>query len=93
MDIVVVAKAIEARGCGDLAHRSISTMGQIFRYAVANGLASRNPVSGVKPSDILKEVQEHNFARIGEKDLPRLLQGIEFYRGTAITRLALSSWQ
>jgi integrase len=89
MEIVEVAKAIETRGCGDLAHRSVSTMGQIFRYAIANGLATSNPVSGVKPSDILKEVKEHNFARIGEKDVPRLMRAIEFYRGTPITRLAL----
>jgi hypothetical protein len=60
MKIVEVAKAIEERGCGDLAHRSISTMGQIFRFAVANGIAKRNPVSDVKPRDILKEVTEHN---------------------------------
>ncbi len=89
MEIVEVAKAIEERGCGDLAHRSIGTMGQIFRFAVANGFAKRNPVSDVKPRDILKEVAEHNFARIDQKELPDLMRGIEFYYGTAITRFAL----
>lgn len=64
-------------------------MGQIFRFAVANGFAKRNPGSDVKPRDILKEVAEHNFARIDQKELPDLMRGIEFYRGTAITRFAL----
>ena len=88
-EIVAMAKAIEARGAGDLAKRSLNTTGQIFRYAIAHGLAQRNPVSDIKPRDILKETREKNFARIEQKELPALLRAIEFYRGTPVTRLAL----
>src|SRR5258705_1863608 len=34
-DVVAVVKAIEQRGARDLAKRSLETMGQIFRYAIA----------------------------------------------------------
>lgn len=88
-EIVAMAKAIEARGAGDLAKRSLNTTGQIFRYAIAHGLAQRNPVSDIKPRDILKETHERNFARIDQKELPALLRAIEFYRGAPVTRLAL----
>jgi integrase len=74
---------------GDLAKRSLNTTGQIFRYAIAHGFAQRNPVSDIKPRDILKETHEKNFARIDQKELPALLRAIEFYRGTPVTRLAL----
>lgn len=84
-----MAKEIEARGAGDLARRSLNTTGQIFRYAMADGFAQRNPVSDIKPRDILKETHEKNFARIDQKELPALLRAIEFYRGTPVTRLAL----
>jgi integrase len=88
-EIVAMAKAIEARGAGDLARRSLNTTGQIFRYAIAHGLAARNPVSDIKPRDILKEIREKNFARIDQKELPTLLRAMEYYRGTAITRIAI----
>jgi len=88
-EIVAMAQAIEARGAGDLAKRSLNTTGQIFRFAIANGFAKRNPVSDIRPRDILKKTTEKNFARIEQKELPGLMRAIEFYRGTPVTRLAL----
>lgn len=89
LEVVAMAKAIEGRGAGDLAKRSLNTTSQIFRYAIAHGFAQRNPVSDIKPRDILKETTEKNFARIEQKELPALLRAIEFYRGAPVTRLAL----
>jgi integrase len=88
-ELVVMAKAIEARGAGDLAKRALENVGQIFRYAIANGYAKRNPASEIHPSDILKPTHKTNLARIGAKELPALLRAIEVYQGKQVTRLAI----
>jgi integrase len=88
-DIVAMAKAIDARGTGDLAKRALETTGQIFRYAISHGYARRNPAAEIKPGDILKPPRKVNFARVDAKDLPGLLRSIEIYEGTQVTRLAL----
>ena len=60
-----------------------------MRYAVAHGLADRNPVSDVKPGDVLKARRQVNFARIEVTELPELLRCIEAYRGSPYTRLSM----
>jgi len=61
----------------------------VFRYAIAHGLAKRNPATEFKPSDVLPSRQKQNLARIDVKELPLLLRHIEGYKGAATTRLAI----
>jgi integrase len=84
-----MVQAVEKRGARDIAKRSLETTGQIFRYAIAHGYASRNPATEIRPSDILKTSQRVNYARIDAKELPNLLRQIEVYPGTHVTRLAI----
>jgi integrase len=86
---VAMVKSIQDRGKLDIAKRALETTGQIFRYAVAHGLAQRNPANNIKPSDILKSRQKENHARVDARDLPSLLRAIEVYRGKHVTRLAM----
>ena len=88
-ELVKIAKAIEGRGALDIAKRALETTGQIFRYAIANGYAQRNPASDIRPSDVLKPTTKVNYARIDAKELPALLSKIEVYQGVQITRLAM----
>jgi hypothetical protein len=44
--------AIEGRGVRDVAKRAYETTGQIFRYAIAHGITSRNRAWDFKPSDL-----------------------------------------
>jgi integrase len=88
-EIVRMVKAIQDRGKLDIAKRALETTGQIFRYAVAHGLAQRNPASEIKPGDILKSRQKENHARVDAKELPALLRAIEVYQGKHVTRLAM----
>lgn len=46
--LVAMAKKIESRGAVDIAKRAWQTCGQIFEYAVAHGLAERNPARDVR---------------------------------------------
>jgi len=88
-ELVRLARHIESRGAVDIAKRALETAGQIFRFGIANGYAQRNPVSDIRPSDVLKPTKKVNYARIDVKDLPQLLTKIEVYQGTHITRLAM----
>jgi integrase len=88
-EIVEVALAIQERGAVDLAHRSLHTMGQIFRYGIARGYNRRNPVAEIKGSDFLKGVDSRNFARVGQSELPDLLLEIERYVGFPTTRIVI----
>lgn len=88
-EIVALAKAIEKRGARDIAKRALETAGQVFRYAIAHGLAERNPATAIRPRDILKATRKVNYARIDAKELPRLLKQIEIYQGRQLTRLAM----
>jgi integrase len=88
-DLVAMVKAVEARGVGDMAKRSLETVGQIFRFAIAHGYTKRNPTAEIKPRDVLKPTKKVNLARVDVKDLPDLLRAIEIYRGKVLTRLAM----
>jgi hypothetical protein len=68
-ELVDMAKAIEKRGAGELAKRSLQTCSQIFRYAIANSKARRNPAKDIVPSDILKARKVENYARVGIVEL------------------------
>ena len=91
--VVTCVKKIEARGAVDLAKKKLITINQIFRYAVAHGLAERNPAADVRPSDILPQTKKKNYARIDARDLPKLMRDINGYRdefrGGGLTRLAM----
>jgi len=88
-DIRNLMLTVESRGARDVAKRAHETTGQVFRYAIARGIANRNPAADFKPKDILAEAKEENFARIDAKELPDLLARMESYDGDALTRLAM----
>ncbi len=88
-ELVAMTKAIEQRGARDIAKRALETTGQVFRFAIAHGYATRNPASEIRPSDILKSARKINYARVDARELPELLRAIEVYQGTHVTRLAL----
>jgi hypothetical protein len=88
-DIRELMLAIERRDARDVAKRAYENTGQIFRYAVARGIASRNPATDFKPRDILAEARTENRARVDARELPELLAKMDDYNGGAITRFAM----
>lgn len=88
-EIAAVALAIQERGALDLAHRSLNTMSQIFRYGIANGFCRRNPAADIKAGDFLKGTNPKNFARVEQKEIPDLLRAIDHYKGMPVTRILL----
>lgn len=89
-DIMQMVKAINAAGKRETARRTFSTVGRIFRYAVAHDLVERNPASDVKLADFLPSADTRHFACLKDpKAIGGLMRAIDEYEGSPITRLAL----
>lgn len=69
-EFLAVARRLETRGLVDAAHRSMQLCGQIMRFAVAEGLVSRDPVGDLRGA--LQSVKTEHMAsttdpvRVGE---------------------------
>ncbi|MDP3280794.1 MAG: tyrosine-type recombinase/integrase [Nitrosomonas sp.] len=87
--LIAMVRKVESRGALDIAKRVLTMCGQVMRYAVAHGLAERNPAADIKPADVLKPAKKANHARLSEKELPELLRKIDAYDGQPLTRFAL----
>lgn len=81
-------RRIENRGALETAHRIYQICGQIFRYAVATGRASRDPTGDLKGALPPAKVKHHSTiiepSKIGE-----LLRVIDGYEGFFVTKCAL----
>lgn len=88
-ELVAMVKKISDRGAVDIAKRAYQTCSQVFRYAVAHGLAQRNPAADVKPGDVLPARRQEHYSRVDSRELPALLRHIEAYQGSVTTRLAM----
>ena len=81
-------RKIEARGSIDTAHRAKQICGQIFRYAVAVGLAERDVTADLRGA--LTEIPKAHFAAITEpKQAGELMRAIFHYTGHPGTIAAL----
>ncbi|WP_199508341.1 MULTISPECIES: tyrosine-type recombinase/integrase [unclassified Psychrobacter] len=86
-DVLAIGKAIEKRGASDMAKRTIREIGQVFKYAIRNGLAMHNPATDL--TEAIKPRKAGNHARITSQQLPKLLQDIEAYGGDMLVKLGL----
>lgn len=87
-DILATVQKIEDRGARDSAHRVKQICGQVFRYAVASGLASRDVTADLKGA--LAVPEKGHFAAITEpKQVGALLRSIHGYQGHAYATAAL----
>lgn len=86
-ELLAVLRTIENRDAIDIAKRLLQTCGQIFRYGVATGRASRDISADLKGA--LKTRKQTNFARLKEDELPQFLATLEAYDGELQTKLAI----
>jgi integrase len=83
-----VVRKIEARGSIDTAHRAKQVCGQIFRYAVAVGLAERDVTADLRGA--IASIPESHFAAITEPKMAgQLMRSIFDYSGHPGTVVAL----
>lgn len=86
-EILTVLRIVESSGALEMTRRVAHIIGQVFMYAIATGLAERNPVNDVRGA--LKSPVVKHRAYLKEKDLPAYLGRLRSYVGTPLTRLAL----
>lgn len=86
--LLATLRRIENRGAHETAHRCRALAGQIMRYAIACGLAERDPAADLRGA--LTPVKPRPMPAITEpKLLGELLRAIEGYQGSFPVRVAL----
>ena len=73
--LLQVIRKIENRGAHELAKRQLQKCGEIFRFAIAEGKAVRDPSNDIK--EALKPVKKEHFAALDIKDLPEFLAAVD----------------
>ncbi len=87
-EVLAVLRPIESRGMNETTHRALQRCGQIFRYAIATGRATRDITSDLRGA--LAPVVVENRAPITEPaKIGALLRAIDDYIGHPTTLMAL----
>jgi integrase len=87
-EVLGVLRRIEARGARETAHRALSNISQVFRYAVATGRADADPTRDLRGA--LEPVRAAHHAALTDPDrVGAMLRALADYRGTPIVRAAL----
>jgi integrase len=87
-ELLAVLRKVEKRGALEIAKRLRQTVGQVFRYGIVTGRATRDPSVDLKGALKASGRQAHHKA-LPREDLPKFLQALSNYDGEARTRLAL----
>ena len=88
IELLAAVRQVEERGALDVAHRVLTTAGQVWRYAVATGRAARDVSADIKGA--LKPHHGKHFAAITDPvKLGELIRVIRGYQGGPIVRAAL----
>lgn len=87
-EVFDVIRRIEARGTLDTAHRAKQNCGQVFRYAVATGRATRDVTADLRGA--LPPIQQKHFAAITDPGkVGELLRAFDAFGGTFPVHCAL----
>lgn len=87
-ELLATVNRIVDRGAVESAHRVLQNCGQVFRYAIATGRATRNPAADLR--DALPPVKPGHHASLTDPSaVGALLRAIDGYSGSFVTRCAL----
>jgi len=88
-ELLSVMRRIESRGAIDTAHRSLTTCGMVFQYAVGTGRAPRDPSQDIRSVLKPRPAKKHFAAALEPAHIGALLRQFETYEGNIIVRSAL----
>lgn len=86
--ILAALRKVEDRGAFEIAKRLRQTVGQIMRYGIATGRASRDPAADLKGA-MKPSPRVRHMAALRDKDLPEFFAKLEVYDGDIKTRWAI----
>lgn len=87
-EMLIVFRRVEERGVIETAHRARESCGQVFRFAVAEGIAMSDPTRDLKDA-LSKPISKPMAAIVKPGELAPLLRAIHGYQGSLIVRTAL----
>ena len=87
-EILDAVRPFERAKNHEKAHRTLQFIGQVFRFAVANQLAPRDPTRDLRGA-LVNHKPKHLAAILEPKRVGELLRAIDGYEGQAATLLAL----
>jgi integrase len=88
IELLATVRRVEERGALDVAHRVLTTAGQVWRYAVATGRTPRDITADIRGA--LKPHHGKHFAAITDPlKLGELIRVIRGYQGGPIVRATL----
>lgn len=79
-ELLAVLKRIEARGANETAHRVKARVGQVFRYAIAHGTATRDPSADLRGA-LAPVVSKSHAAITDPAKVGELLRALDDYAG------------
>lgn len=90
IDVLKAVRPFEAAKNDEKAHRALQFVGSVFRYAVANQLATGDPTRDLRGA-LARRKPKHHAAILDPRHVGSLLRAIECYEGQGlpITRIAL----
>lgn len=89
-DIINILKIMMERNVKNSTQKVYQQIGKTFKYAVAHGIADRNPCSDFDISEIVGKSNEQHYPTItDDKGIKNLLISIKEYGGELSTRYAL----
>jgi len=86
--VLETLRKVEAKGNYETARRLRSTIGTVFRFAIANGLAENDPTFALRDALITPKVKPR-AAITDKKALGGLMRAIDGFDGQITTRIAL----
>lgn len=87
-EVLRCLRKVEARGTHETARRLRSTMGTVFRFAVASGIATTDPTYALRDA-LVRPKATPRAAIVEPVELGKLLRAIAGYNGQAVTKIAL----
>ena len=87
-EVLAVLKRIEGGGARETAHRVKARIGQVFRYAIAHGMATRDPSADLRGA-LAPVVSRSHAAVTDPAAVGELLRALDDYQGQLATRCAL----
>lgn len=81
---------IADRGAIEQAYRALRWIGAVFRYAIATGRASSNPIAHIRASEVLPSRRRKNHPHLERAELPGFLRSLTDYPGQPETRIAVN---
>ncbi|MCG5234211.1 tyrosine-type recombinase/integrase [Xanthobacter oligotrophicus] len=88
-EVLAVLRKVEQRGRRESARRLRSTVGSVFRYAIATARAENDPTFALRGALVAPKVK-HRAALIGTVQLGAFLRAIDSFDGQVTTRTALA---